>query len=244
MAISITSVIVTFPLLLSQGLACPPNYNTYHGVCLRFTRGFTGTWCAAQAWCANVDGEIVTGANVQSLNGKSFPGQPYHYWIGLTDFLQERRKSGANWRWTNGALEPQSSGLTWLVTQPNEDIPDCGTQCFGNGVLCNTPCTMKLSPVCQPRPERTLRVKRFQLTTIPTGLASVEYAQAGGCTKLLTGVETKMQCADICSKEKTDMCASFYYHQAKKECRLVLYTDATVNMGNAEGLEKFIAINE
>ena len=40
--------------------------------------------------------------------------------------------------------------------------------------------------------------------------------------------------------EPKEWCVSFYFNAASRECRLVLYTDATVNMGDGGGWKKFV----
>ena len=58
--------------------------------------------------------------------------------------------------------------------------------------------------------------------------------------KMIPDIETDLECARICSLEPKEWCVSFYFNKEKRECRLVLYTDATVNMGAARGWRKFV----
>ena len=60
-----------------------------------------------------------------------------------------------------------------------------------------------------------------------------------GCSKIVANVESEISCAVLCSSEPKEWCISFYFNAASRECRLVLYTDATVNMGDARGWRKF-----
>ena len=95
--------------------------------------------------------------------------------------------------------------------------------------------------MCQPRslPSSAARVRDFKEVAIPVGLPDVEFAD-GGCSKVITNVESEISCAVLCSSEPKEWCISFYFNAASRECRLVLYTDATVNMGDAQGWKKFV----
>ena len=57
---------------------------------------------------------------------------------------------------------------------------------------------------------------------------------------MITNVESEMSCAVLCSSEPKEWCGSFYFNAVSRECRLVLYTDATVNMGDGQGWKKFV----
>ena len=57
---------------------------------------------------------------------------------------------------------------------------------------------------------------------------------------MVTNTEVALDCAVLCSSEPKEWCVSFYFNAASRECRLVLYTDATVNMGDAQGWKKFV----
>ena len=50
-------------------------------------------------------------------------------------------------------------------------------------------------------------------------------------------MNSELDCARVCNNE---WCVSFYFNDAKKECRLVLYTDATIDIGDARGWMKFV----
>ena len=95
--------------------------------------------------------------------------------------------------------------------------------------------------MCQtkPSPSLAIRVKRFEAVAIPVGLASVEFADGGGCTKVVNGVDF-LKCSILCAIDTKQWCVSFYYNEAKGECLMVLYTDAKVNMGDGKGWKKFL----
>ena len=95
--------------------------------------------------------------------------------------------------------------------------------------------------MCMPKqqPSPAERCRNFEAVSLRVGLTEEEFA-AGGCSKLLTAVESKIECAALCSSEAKDSCVAFYFGKAKKECLLVLYTDATIDMGDARGWKKFI----
>ena len=240
---------LAFGLQLSvcTAIACSPPYSDILGVCLNFTTQKT-TYCGAQAYCLSVEGELVRGSNYLPLAGKTFPGMPERYWIGLTDLLLERNSSREGWRWTDGAVEPSSSKLVWIGSwEPGNTggIQDCIFQLHGSGKIADTNCTPSSSwqvvPMCQPKPLSTsaVRMRHFEAVSIPVGLLDVEFA-AQECSKLLTEVKSKIECAVLCSNEPRDSCVSFYFSEARKQCRLVLYTDATINMGDARGWMKFV----
>ena len=92
--------------------------------------------------------------------------------------------------------------------------------------------------MCQPKPNTADRCKDFQPVVIPIGLAADEFAEYG-CLKLLTSVKLDTTCAAFCYNEPRDSCVAFYFSKERKECRLVLFTDATINMGKARGWKKF-----
>ena len=96
--------------------------------------------------------------------------------------------------------------------------------------------------MCQPRSHlnSASRYKDFKAGVVLVGLPKEEFAYQE-CSKLLTEVESEIECAAFCLNEPEDSCVSFYFNRASKECLLVLYTDATINMGDAQGWKKFIA---
>ena len=233
---------------VSNALNCSAPFKDILGVCLHFpTTSYT--WCGAQSYCSSVEGELVRGASYLPLNNKIFPGMPTHYWIGLTDFLHERKRNRAGWRWTDGAVLPASSELVWDGSEPGQFVfgkQDCVFQCYGRGTLCDLNCKPDLSgwktkPMCQPRAPIS-DTKHFEITDIPTGLRETEfdYAESNGCGERLTGIASKLVCAIRCNNKAIDWCVAFYYNKTTKECILVLYTDATINVGSSAAWQKFV----
>ena len=231
--------LLTFGLQMTacQTLVCTPPFGDIHGVCLHVVETKM-TYCDAQNYCWSLGGELVRGNSFLPLDGKTFPGAPYQFWIGLTDLLIERRLKRSGRRWSDGAVDPPSSALTWRGGNPHTASEDCTFVRKKN--LRNNQCNRTASPMCQPRSNRssTNRYTDFQAVAIPTGLPEEEFAEAGGCSKLLTNVESEIECAALCSGN--DSCVSFYFNKAKRECRLVLFTDATIDMGDARGWMKFV----
>ena len=174
------------------------------------------------------------------LNGKKYSDFPKSFWIGMTDFLDERRTNRSNWRLTDGALNPLSSKMVWHPSQPNGNNQDCVRQCSRNGEVCDTLCNFKCAPMCQSRPEPSslAREKNFQAIPVRIGLQGQEFAEYNGCSKLLTNVESEISCAVLCSGDPKDWCVSFYFSEAKRECRLVLYTDAHNQHGHRAGIDE------
>ena len=94
--------------------------------------------------------------------------------------------------------------------------------------------------MCQPRslPSYAAPSRDFKAVAIPVGLPNEEFADGGGCSKIITNVEI-VECSVLCVIEPKECCVSFYFNAARRECRLVLYTDATLNMGDGHGWKKF-----
>ena len=184
----------------------------------------------------------MRGSNFLPLAGNTFPGMPYHYWIGMTDLYHERRGNRSGWRWSDGAEAPPSSALQWQEGEPGHGngIEDCIFQCFGTGKLCDVLCSNRYVPMCQPRslPSSAARVRDFKAVAIPVGLPDVEFAVGGECSKKITNVESEMSCARHCSSEPKEGCVSFYFNAASRECRLVLYTDANSEHWRRRRLEE------
>ena len=132
---------LTFGLQMTacQTLVCTPPFAEIFGVCLHFTtRGMS--WCDAQKFCWSSGGELVRGSNFLQIQGKSFPGMPYYYWIGMTDFLLERGLNRNGWRWSDGGMDPLSSKLIWCSKEPTTPLSDYIRHCGGSGHFCDTQC--------------------------------------------------------------------------------------------------------
>ena len=234
-------------LSISRARSCPPSFTERHNVCLHF-RTYKLTYCQAQAYCSSVGGELVRGNNYLQLVGKSSLAK-YKFWIGLTDLLRERRRNRSGWRWSDGAEDPPSSDLKWKEIEPKNrnGAGDCVMQCSGTGMLCdNYGCspskTNRALPLCQPRslPTSVARVRGFEAVPIPVGLPEEEFAEGGGCAKLIADVKSSVSCGVLCGSKSNAECVSFYFNKERQECRLQLYTDATVQMNGARGWKKFV----
>ena len=140
MRVSVNFLLFGLQLSVCRAVVCPSPYKAVFGVCLHRS-STTMTWCDAQAFCTSAGGELVRGNNFLPLNGKAFPGYSGHYWVGLTDLLEERRKQRSNWRWTDGSLDPQTSGLAWIAAWEPGNVfgQDCGAQCRATK-LCDSSC--------------------------------------------------------------------------------------------------------
>lgn len=229
-------------LSLCRALNCSPPFKNILGVCLHVN--VTGqSYCDAQAYCASIGGELVRSSTYLAINGKTFSGMPFDYWVGLTDLLHERKSSRAGWLWSDGSADPPSSSFSWLSPEPGTPLgglQDCTGGCKSLGKLCDFYCAAEKAPVCQPRLLPTLPAPDadFKEVAIPTGLSNVEFAEMG-CTQLMSDVDFT-ECSVLCVIEPRQWCVSFYYNEVKKECHLLLYTDSTINMGDAEGWKKFV----
>ena len=169
----------------------------------------------------------MRGSSFLPLNNRTFPGQPDFYWVGLTDFLDEREHNKTGWRWSDGAFDPPSSALAW-GPDPWTEPDDCICQLkvlYDNQIMvanCHTPIT----PMCQPKslPSSASRSVKFQIDFVYIGLPAEYFAQSGGCSKNLTDVSSEIECARICMSEPMETCVAIYFNEASKECRLVLST--------------------
>lgn len=237
------SAVIFFGIALQwsvcYALDCPPSFRNILGVCLNFTET-TLPWCHAQKYCSSLDGELVRGNSFLPLNGETFSGMPKFYWIGMTDLLYERRINQSGWRWSNGDLEPASTELKWSRGEPNTPSQDFVTQCHGSGQLCDAPHNYKSAPMCQPRsqPNANVRRKDFLQDSITVGSPPDDFAQFE-CSTLLTNVRSRIECAKLCTNEAHNSCESFYFNKERKECRVVVFADATVDMGDAKGWKRF-----
>ena len=95
---------------------------------------------------------------------------------------------------------------------------------------------------CEPRAIQSsaTRAAVFQPAAIPVGLHAEAFAKGDGCSKLITNIEVIIDCFSNCIIEPKEACVAFYFNKNRKECRLVLYTDATIDMGSGQGWQKFV----
>ena len=66
------------------------------------------------------------------------------------------------------------------------------------------------------------------------------FAEHEGCSRLSTNIEVVLDCTVICHIEQKESCVSFYFNNARKECRVLLFADATMKIGDARGWKKFV----
>lgn len=235
MAALVSILVFGLHFTLSDSTGCPSQFTQIHGVCL-YKSSVDTTWCLAQAACGAAGGELVRGNNYQALDAQT-SDLPPRFWVGLTDFQQERHSSQSDWQWSDGAVTPQSASLTWLeLTFPSEDCVRAN-----GGKLQDWPCEWAGGvAVCQPsaRAISVFRLNDYKPVSIPVESNSLEYA-ALGCTKLLT-VSSQLDCGRRCNCYPAGACLGFYIHKETMQCRLLLHMDAKVNMGNAEGWIKFM----
>lgn len=218
---------------------CPTRFRSVFDICIHI--GPHRNFCKAQEYCAAVGGELIRGSNFLALHKKTFPGMPEHYWIGLTDLTHERGDSKSGWQWSDGAFEPASSELSWKGNWFQESIRDGVIQCYFTGTLCVVGVINNYPPVCQLRSVSSTekRVRSFKVITIQDGLPEAAYAEQNGCSKKVLNVSVVQDCILRCIREPKEVCVAFYFNAVKKECLLVLYQDATMNLGDANSWKKF-----
>lgn len=224
-------------LSVCQALVCRSSFKRIHGVCLHISTE-SRTWCKAQEHCTSVGGELVRGNNYLKIQGKSYSGKPSVLWIGLTDFLYERYKQQSGWRWSDGSLYPLSKNLAWRKGEPNYEQEDCASE-YKNNVL-NQPCNDTLPSICQQRSKvsHSHRFKIFRSVAILDVSNATRYADEGGCSQLITNIESVLWCAVLCNNDY--QCVSFYFSKAKQECHLVLYTDAEIKVKDSGSWQKMV----
>lgn len=235
---------IGFQLSASRAISCSLPFKNINDVCLNVT--FTEQkWCEAQAYCMSIGGELIQGKTYRAINNKRVSGMPNNYWVGLTDLLHERRSNRDGWLWTSGSAEPSSSTFIWNSNDPGKPFnggQDYGGSCFGRGVLCDFRYSNKLAAVCQPKavpPISSGPAVEFEEAAIPTGLVGVQFAEENGCSQLISKVEFT-ECAVLCAMEPNQRCVSFYHNEAKRQCHLVSYTDATLSVSGAGVWKKFV----
>ena len=70
-------------------------------------------------------------------------------------------------------------------------------------------------------------------------LSGVSGFALGACSKQIAKVNF-VECSALCVIEHPAWCVAFYHNEEKKECRLMLYTDATIDVGDVSGWKKFV----
>lgn len=172
-----------------------------------------------------------------------------NYWIVLTDLANERNNTIRGWRWTNGTIADSSDLIcTPSFYRKSKGQNDCIAQTFESGMLFDVPCRSALPdilqdmhPMCQTRsqlPTSLQRNKNYEAAPIPVGLPAKDYADGGGCSRLVTSVKSVIKYGAICSSEAGDWCVGFYFNAVRRECRIVHYTDANIFVAKAEGWVK------
>ena len=240
MGIGVLCLLLGLQIWVCRALVCTPPYKNILGVCVHLSPSKL-SWCNAQKFCLSVGGELVRGKTFLALAGKRFPGMPYHYWIGLTDFVNERRNKRDGWRWSDGSLDPPSEKLPWhsLIEPGNSGPADCVLQCHSSGKVCDVTCPSNFAQaLCQPRLKSELETRDFTPSDILVGQTQPYTSEGNGCSKAVSNVGDFIDCAVQC--RITDMCASLYFNKAKRSCHLMLYTDANFNLESADGWKKLL----
>ena len=211
---------------------------------LYFNSSVTATWCGSQAYCSSLGGELIQGTNYKVFHDLSNIPISSQFWVGMTDFLTERNTSKGGWLWSSGSHLPASTQLRWYSDQPNAASQDCLRKCSALGEICSGACRSERIPLCQVRslPVSTARNAIFKETLVPAGLTATEFAEGGGCSKLIREVRSELECTVLCLSEPKEWCMSLYFNKAKKECHVILYTDATLDVGDVAGWRKFVAL--
>lgn len=204
------------------------------------------TYCNAQKYCYDLGGELVNGnANFEQakLNFNSA-------WIGLTDFKTERKSNRNGWLWSNGEL--LSNVFKWDSGEPgNSDKQDCVIMDSGKD-LEDKYCSYTRHALChynvskaQQRSSDSQSAK-FNEQPVLTFADSNMYANLP-CVETLTFPHDPrfqvMTCAKKCLLSHNSACKTFFVSQSRKECRLVLYNDASLELPSPALWRKFVRID-
>ena len=149
----------------------------------------------------------------------------------------ERRTSKQGWRWTNGQELP--TGLIWKTGEPgNYRQSDCLKIQKGSSALGDAKCFNNQKFICQPlsSPTTSTNQKYFKASDVLTFTDTEDYAH-GACTQELWA-GSRLSCAACCTQENN--CVAFYFNRARFECRIIFYTDASVDVGSNDGWQKFV----
>lgn len=193
--------------------------------------------------CLSSNGELVRGDTYLQIAGKTFSEMPGFFWIGLTDLLHERKNERSGWIWSDGTMITSPSELSWYdENQPGLDgKKDCIVQCHGSGRLCEASCNgTNVAGMCQPLKQNdSVTASQFfeavPFPVIPSAEGFAEYS----CSSVVQKVESEIECAVLCRSRWAERCASFYFKKSKKKCRLILYTDVTLRLGDSDSWVKF-----
>lgn len=219
--------------------ACSSPFSKIKSVCV-LIRMADFTWCEGQRFCRQNGGELLTGHTaLRALKDKILPrrGHREYFWIGATDMADERKRSRSGWRWTNGSLVPKT-----IFKRQNKKIPvgDPGYDCLEieDNWAYNYNCdNSRIRVICQPLDVISSTKSPNYYRTRVFAFSDPDMYAKGACVKSLK-VESHIDCARLCWLEES-VCVSFYFNNKHFHCRLVLYTDATLDVGDTDGWEKF-----
>ena len=232
----------------SASADCGAPFLKVEGVCTSASKDSFESYCKAQAFCANIGGELITGENMRRLSGQNLFGElPWRFWIGLTDLAAERGKNHSGWRWTNGSLAPPSDQLTWGEETEWKAHFDCAFSGTRNYAVHLTSCSKVLKPwfraLCQPRETFAWNNRQINFRKEPLLEADsdVDFAQFD-CVKRYPGSRSEHDCVRRCALlGRTEWCAAFFFNARLELCLLVLYTDANLKVTGG-GWVKFSVI--
>lgn len=237
------NVLVLFALILiklpkSSQISCPAFYEDQFGVCVNSSKDVM-TYCDAQDYCLRINGELVTKQRALALQRKLFRSQ---YWIGLTDLLEERKKSRTRWRWTDSSLSDESL-LQWNVNEPG-NLPNCDcVLLLINGrlgdQLCDTGNPSGGRALCQPQRRKFPADAIFSKVLTFSSIKKSEEDARGACWERVY-VTSKLACAALCSTEYSEKCVGIYFNVGEGQCILLFYTDANIHIGGDTRWNKYM----
>lgn len=217
---------------------CPQNYTKLLDECIHISPTIK-SYCEGQAYCHKLNGEILFGDTFMKFSGKSLAEMPVRTWVGLTDLKTERNISREGWKWTDGSTSPSSKNAGWNWSRPKIGERDCTYYYKGSGVY-ETHCSNTLYPVCQPR-SATPPLAKFEMEPIPTDFYGIFFAHSP-CTLPMVSAKSIIHCVALCNAQSKGWCVAVYFHEIKKQCLGVLFTDASVKLtpNDGTGWKKFV----
>lgn len=228
---SISSELLLGLLIISDFcVACPRPFSKINSLCV-FVSITQASWCDAQNECRKIKGELLTGdiALEAMKSGILDPADEKNYWIGASDLSDERKDSRNGWKWTNGSVI--TSTLLWMTNQPRNNLLYQDCLCIRKKETADFECEKNAYFICQPKNATVRNQQKYKMVDIFVS-ADVENYARGHCAK--TFDETNIiRCAARCLQ--TEICVSFYFNDTQMKCRMILYTDAQIDLRGSEG---------
>lgn len=220
--------------LISGLFSCPTPFTGKKPYCFhQSASGFT--YCDAQNYCHNLGGELINGKT--NFETAKTIYKDTNVWLGLNDFVNERKKNRSGYQWANGEI---ADSYIWDPREPgNYKNQDC---CILNSKsrLEDKYCSNIYKALCQYRLDAEKCVT-FARKSVLTFTDPERYA-THPCQKEISDVHSKEDCLKKCFFVVNSACKTIFYNSIRKICLLVFYNDASVKLLSPEMWKKFTSI--